>query len=222
MRFLTHFNYFFYLAFNWNVRIAFHLLKQEVKGEKKYGINTTGADELKHLEDVGIDIQNATIYMPASYELLEEIYRHIDLGSYNHFLDIGSGKGRALCVAAHFGIRKMTGVDISGKLCSEAETNLSIINKHFPGLRYDIITKDAYFYEVPTGVDCIFMFNPFDDVILNAVAENILESYELNPRPICIIYINPMFKQELINIGFRQVYHVQKMKYLEAVVLKKE
>ena len=68
MKFLR---YFFYLVFNWNIRIAAHIIKQEMRGEKKYAINTTGADDLENLEDKGIDISHATVYMPASYDLLE-------------------------------------------------------------------------------------------------------------------------------------------------------
>jgi hypothetical protein len=63
------------------------------------------------------------------------------------------------------------------------------------------------------------MFNPFDDVILNGVAENILESFELNPRTITLIYANPVYKEELLEVGFKEIYHTQKMIYLEAIIL---
>ena len=77
MRFFTYIKYFFYLASNWNLRIAWHILDKEIKGEKKYGIQTTGADELKKLEAKGIDISHATIYMPASYDLLETVFTEL-------------------------------------------------------------------------------------------------------------------------------------------------
>jgi hypothetical protein len=53
-KFFSYTKYFFYLAFRWNIRIAIHILLQEIKGERKYGINTTGADELRSLEEKGI------------------------------------------------------------------------------------------------------------------------------------------------------------------------
>ena len=52
MRFFTYTKYFFYLAFNWNLKIAWHIIFKEINGEKKYGINTTGADELLALDKV--------------------------------------------------------------------------------------------------------------------------------------------------------------------------
>ncbi|MGF2414384.1 MAG: class I SAM-dependent methyltransferase, partial [Ferruginibacter sp.] len=209
---------FFYLAFNWNIKIAAHILSQEIKGEKKYGINTTGADELKSLEKKGIETDHSTIYMPASYDLLEEIFVQIKNAGHKHFLDIGCGKGRALCVAAHHGFNKVTGIDFSKEFCIAAEVNLAITKQKFSNLQYKVVNNDAFYFEIPNDVDCIFMFNPFDDVILNGVAENILESFEINPRTITLIYVNPMYKEELLEVGFKQIYHTQKMKYLEATV----
>ena len=73
MKTLSYIKYFFFLFINWDVKIAWYMIKQEIKGEKKYGINTTGADELHNLEKQGIDISHATIYMPVSYSLLEDL-----------------------------------------------------------------------------------------------------------------------------------------------------
>lgn len=227
MKFLAYIKYFFYLAFNWNIKIAAHILSQEIKGEKKYDINTTGADELKSLEKKGIETDHSTIYMPVSYDLLQDLFKQLNQLTnsqdavhkpINHFLDIGCGKGRALCVAAHHGFNKVTGIDFSKEFCIAAEANLAITKQKIPDLQYKVINNDAFYFEIPNDVDCIFMFNPFDDVILNGVAENILESFEINPRTITLIYVNPMYKEELLEVGFKQIYHTQKMKYLEATI----
>ncbi len=215
----SYIKYFFYLAVNWNIKIAIHILSQEIKGEKKYGIATTGADELRSLEKKGIEIDHSTIYMPVSYDLLEDIFKQLNIKDNSHFLDIGCGKGRAICVAAHNGFDKVTGLDLSKEFCMEAEKNLSVTKKHFPALQSKIINNDAFYFEIPNDVDHIFMFNPFDEVIMDAVAEKILESFEINPRTITTIYVNPVCKQELLNIGFKEIYHIQKMKYLEALIL---
>jgi 16S rRNA G966 N2-methylase RsmD len=215
----SYIKYFFYLAFNWNIKIATHILLQEIKGEKKYSIETTGADELKSLEKKGIEIDHSTIYMPVSYDLLEEIFEQIKAKSHNHFLDIGCGKGRALCAAAHHGFSKVTGIDFSKEFCNATEENLSVTKQKFSGLQYKVINNDAFYFEIPNDVDCIFMFNPFDEIIMDGVAENILESFEINPRTITLIYVNPMYKEELLEVGFKQIYHTRKMKYLEAIIL---
>lgn len=215
----TFIKYFIFLARKWNLQIGMYLLMQEIKGEKKYGISTTGADDLKTLEKKGIDTDHATIYMPVSYNLMEEILAHPAVKDKQHFLDIGCGKGRAMCVAAANGFNKVTGIDFSKEFCQAAEKNLLISKEKNKELQYKIYNNDAFYFEIAGDVDCIFMFNPFDDVIMSGVAENILESFELHPRDITLIYVNPLYKQELIQVGFKQIFHTQKMMYLEAVIL---
>jgi SAM-dependent methyltransferase len=219
MKFFIYIKYFFYLASKWDIKIATHILLCEIKGEKKYNITTTGADELKSLQKKGIEIDHATIYMPVSYDLLEEIFEQIKNTGHKHFLDIGCGKGRALCAAAQHGFSKVTGIDFSKEFCNAAEKNLSITKQKFTPIEYKVINNDAFYFEIPDDVDCIFMFNPFDEIIMSGVAENILESFEINPRIITLIYVNPIYKEELLEIGFKEVYHTQKMIYLEAIIL---
>ena len=218
MKFLSYIKYFFYLTFNWYFKIAWYIIKQEIKGEKKYGITTTGADKLKSLEKKGIDIDHATIYMPVNYGLLEEIFDQPNIKSCKHFLDIGCGKGRAMCVAAHKGFNKVTGVDFSKEFCDAATANLILTKQQFSSLEYKVINNDAFYFEIPTDVDCIFLFNPFDEVIMSGVVENIRESFGANPRKITVIYANPMFKNLFLQEGFTKTFSTQKMNYLEAAV----
>ncbi|MBS1510505.1 MAG: class I SAM-dependent methyltransferase [Bacteroidetes bacterium] len=218
----TYLRYFFFLGFNWNFRIAVHIIKKEIKGEKKYGITTTGSDNLNTLEAKDIDIDHATIYMPVSYDILEEIFRFLKTLQplpQKHFIDIGCGMGRALCVAAHHGFLKVTGVDFSKDFCLTAEKNLSSTASVIKDFSYHVYNNDAFYFPIPSDADCIFLFNPFDDVIMQGVAENIQESFEEHPRPIRLIYVNPQFKDIFTGYGFKEIFHFQKLKYLEAVVL---
>jgi SAM-dependent methyltransferase len=215
----TYIKYFFFLAWNWNFSIAWYIILQEIKGEKKYGIRTTGADELKRLEKMGIDISHATIYMPVSYELLRDILQQLKPGTYHHFLDIGCGKGRALCVAAHHGFKKLTGIDFSKELSDAAKENLARTGEKIPGISFSIVHNDAFYFDIPPDADCIFLFNPFDETIMSGVAENINKSLAENPRNINIIYANPLHKEYFTKVGFKETWYCKKMQYLEASIL---
>ena len=68
-------------------------------------------------------------------------------------------------------------------------------------------------------MDCIFFFNPFDEIIMSAVVNNIFESLQSNPRKISIIYINPLHKEYFLKAGFTETWYIKKMKYIEAVIL---
>jgi 16S rRNA G966 N2-methylase RsmD len=215
MKFLK---YFFYLATNWNIPIAWHILRNEIRGEKKYGINTTGADNLKSLEKKGIDISHATIYMPVSYDILELFFAEVKIESFNHFLDIGSGKARAMCVAASYGIKKVSGIELSKELFLHAKENIAITKEKYSTTDFEIYNNDAFYFDIDDDVDCIFMFNPFDETIMSGVMENIETSLENNPRVMTIIYINPLEKHVLLEWGYEEVFHSKKMHYLEGSV----
>lgn len=219
MQFYNYLQYFFYLANNWDIRIATHILSNEMRGEKKYRIRTTGADKLGSLLEKGIDISHATIYMPASYDLMEEVFSHLPFPSYKHFIDIGCGKGRVLCVAANRGVRKITGLELSKELCEQAKLNLLKTNLRIKNLEYYVFNNDAFYFDIPDDCDCIFMFNPFDEVVMSAVLMNITASLERLQRTITVIYFNPMHKHLFLDYGFKQTASYKKLTYMEASVL---
>lgn len=219
MKWLLYLRYFFYVGFNWNWKIAFIILKQEIKGEQKYGINTTGADELKTLKAAGIDTSHSTIYMPVTYMVIEDALNKINLKNKTHFLDIGSGKGRALCVAAHWGFKKITGVDFSKQFCEQANRNLSITHQKIQTFQYSVVNADAAKFSIPADVNCILLFNPFDEVIMKIVADDIAKSLAENPRELNIIYANPLYKKLFLEKGFNEIYHRKSYEYFEVSVL---
>lgn len=222
MQFFQYIKYFFYLASNWGLQTAFHIIPREISGEKKYGLHTTGADELESLRKKGIDTSHSTIYMPASYDLLETFFSETAPHGIKHLLDIGCGKGRAMCVAAHFNIPKVTGLELSAEFCIEARLNLEKTKHRFPSLQYEVINNDAFYFEIPSTVDCIFLFNPFDEMIMDAVLENIENSIDASPRKITVIYLNPLHQDLFKSYGYDEVFHHQKIKYLEGSVFMKK
>ena len=221
MQSIKYIRYFFYLAYNWNMNIAWHILKNEIRGEKKYGINTTGADELDALEKKGIDISHATIYMPAGYDLTEEIFTKLKSEKLQYFLDIGCGKGRAMCIAAHYNFQQVTGIDFSKEFCEAAISNLEKTKVTFPSLQYKVINNDAFYYEIPRDADCIFLFNPFDEIIMSGVIKNIEKHRKASSKNIFVVYLNPVHKKLFIKNGYKEIYHTKKLKYLEGCILKK-
>src|ERR1700733_6284279 len=121
MKFFKYLHYFFYVAWNWDLKLAWFVIRCEIKGEKKYQLDTIGADDLKSLEKKGVDISHATMYMPVNFfvldHLLAEIRKYTDSKT---FLDLGCGKGRAMVVAANYGFTDITGIDFSKKFCEDA------------------------------------------------------------------------------------------------------
>jgi hypothetical protein len=108
-----------------------------------------------------------------------------------------------LCVAAHNGFNKVTGIDFSMEFCERRGENLQHIKK-ISLLNFSIINKDAACEEIPADADNIFssiFFRPGSD---GCSGENILTSYKKS-RDIYIIYLNPLYKKELFDIGFKVI-----------------
>jgi 16S rRNA G966 N2-methylase RsmD len=218
----TYIKYFFYLAWNWNIPIAVFIIYHEIRGEKKYGIRTSGYDELKHLQEKGIDISHSTIYMPVNYYMLEKMMSEINKLPHNKiFLDIGCGKGRAMAIAAYHGFKKITGIDISKEFVEATKTNLGAVQQKFPLVNFEVALQDAFYYRIPADVSVIFIFNPFDEVIMSGVVENILVSQEKNPRTIRVIYINPLYENLFLNSGFVKTLSHKKLNWLQGSIFEK-
>ena len=219
MKYFKYAYYFFYITYKWNIKLAYFVIQHEIKGEKQYGINTTGFSGLQKLKANGIDISHATIYMPASYYLLSKAFEHYPKSTKNNFVDIGCGKGRTLCVAASKEFNKVSGVDISADLCTAAILNLEKTKKTHPLLEYTLHTMNAANYKIPDDADCIFFFNPFDEIIMRQVVYNIQSSLRQYPRSMVIIYANPLHDNFFLDIGFKEKYYTSEMDYLEMSIL---
>ncbi|HEY4155841.1 MAG TPA: class I SAM-dependent methyltransferase [Puia sp.] len=223
MRFLPYLRYFFYIAWHWNPILALFTIYYELKGEKKYHIHTIGEDELNSLKERGIDISHAHIYMPVNYFVLERLMNEI--AHYDHnktFLDLGCGKGRVMIVAAEFGFEEITGIDLSKEFCEEAEAATAAYIRKNERMRFTVINGDALYFEIPGDIGTIFLFNPFDEVILEGVVSNILKSQQLSPRTIRVLYANPQHESVLLDHGFVLIYHLKKWNYFEGVILEKK
>lgn len=218
MTWLNHIRYFHYIRKNWNIRLATKIFGEEVRGERKYRIRTTGANNLESLAQKGIDTQHSTIYMPVSYSLMEKLLGKLPENCRQHFFDYGCGKGRALCLAAHAGFKKVSGVDFSENFCTEARKNLQNTARQIGGCTYEILHRRAEETDLPDDVDCVFLFNPFDEILLEKVLYRIARSMDRNPRKLQLVYVNPIYRTLPEKFGFREEYHTCEMTYLESVV----
>ena len=147
-----------------------------------------------------------------------------DINRYPHnksFLDIGCCKGRSMIVAAHYGFTKIRGVDISKRFCEEAKENINSIKKNFSAVEFDVQLQDAFYYPIPEDVSVIFLFNPFDEIIMSGVVENILISLEKNPRNLWVIYINPLYENLLLENQFVKTRSHKKLKWLQGSIFEK-
>lgn len=65
-RLVQYISYFFYIGANWNFRLAFFIIKHEVRGERKYNLNTCTINNLKTSVAKPL-LRHASIYQPVNF-----------------------------------------------------------------------------------------------------------------------------------------------------------
>lgn len=219
MKTLYYVKYFFYIAFNWNIRLATFSIYHEIRGEKKYKINTAELDDLQNLTVSGKSKMFAEIYQGAGYYLLERIFKKLaEIGVPPDIIDLGSGKGRVMVVAAHYGFTNITGVEFAQKLCADATLNCSVITQRFPDTAWKVLHADVSDFRFTRDDHVVFFFNPFKEPVMNIVIKNILQSLKDYPRKFFVIYMNPQLKGLFAAAGFKEVHYVKRMQFVDAVI----
>jgi hypothetical protein len=113
------------------------------------------------------------------------------------FVDYGSGKGKALLLAAKHPFREIVGVEYADPLCEIAERNVTRFPKsHMRCKNLRVVRGDARDLEVPAGPVVCFFFNPFTAEVWRSVLARLATSWRSNPRPMHLIYVNPRNTRE--------------------------
>lgn len=208
---------------NWNFPLAFFSISHEIRGEKKYHLDTIELDRLKTITIKGHNIEHASIYQACNYYILEKGFSYLSsIGKNKDLTDFGCGKGRAMAVAAFYGFTEITGIDFAKALCNTATQNLAAATLTYPAAHFNIICDDVVNYRVGSQQTVFFFFNPFDEVVMLAVVKNILASVKINERKVFIMYANPVHKEIFLSAGFQEEYYVKKLQYLEVSILSRE
>lgn len=211
-------SYFFHLLIHWGWKVAVPIFLHELKGEKKYKIKTSSFRPLSRFQIKGKELGNATEYMPVDYSLLESLLDALpSTAKKGTFVDIGCGKGRALCVAAHFGFRKIEGIDFAKELVEDAQINLNETQQIFPDLLSRALWTDLESYKIPEETSCIFLFNPFNETMITMLAAKISETNFL--FPLHLIYASPVHLDVFEKTGFRLIQEIELLKPIKGAVL---
>ncbi|MHB0999047.1 MAG: methyltransferase domain-containing protein [Armatimonadota bacterium] len=152
--------------------------------ERKIGLNTCGNYDME--KDISLG-QDTVGYEPTYYFRLKMIFERVKLTPDDVLIDIGCGKGRVLLYAAHFGLRKLIGIEMSDKLAEIAKDN---VKRNDMESVIKIIQADAAKVDLSKGT-VFYMNNPFGAVTMKMVFDNIGRSLTANPRRIRIVYLYP-------------------------------
>lgn len=143
-------------------------------------------------------------YQPSEPALFAEMLRALDTNfSQFTFIDIGSGKGRTLLMAAEFGFRRVVGVELLPELHQVAVINIAASGCS----NIESVCTDGRDYQFPPEPLVIYLFNPLPAAALAQAIENLRRSLNQHPRPVKIIYHNPISEDVLAGASFlKKIY----------------
>lgn len=181
----------------------------DVDYDWEHRVDTTSANVSWRARLIGL--LNSS-YQPIEPPLFQEMLNalEIDYAQFT-FIDVGSGKGRPLLMASEYPFRRIIGVEFLPELHALAQENI----RKFPDERknckqIEARLADATDFEFPSEPLVVFMFHPLPESGFRKVIANLVGSIRKNPRPVWLIYANPLFEDLVIKSGsFRRTAGTQ-------------
>jgi SAM-dependent methyltransferase len=138
-------------------------------------------------------------YQPTEPALFQEMMASlpIEFDQFT-FIDLGSGKGRTLLMASEYPFRKIVGVELIAELHRAAQENIREYRSPTQRcVQIEALYADAsefVFLDTPL---VLYLFNPLPEAGLRRMIRNLEQSLERSPRPVLLVYHNPMMESIL-------------------------
>jgi SAM-dependent methyltransferase len=182
--------------------------RMEREFDRTYRVNTAGIVRLENLAIAGANRDLGVRYQGSNPTWVRERIGRIPARLEDFvFVDIGSGKGRVLLVAAEFPFKRIVGVEFSRELHEVARQNFSTYRN--PAQRcttLESICMDASEFDFPIEPLVLYLYNPFLEPLLARVMDRVSASLTAAPRPAFLLYSGNASTKRLISAaGFRLV-----------------
>jgi len=149
------------------------------------------------------NLKHATYYQPITCRNLKIILDQAVKTKipFDCFVDIGSGKGKACFFAAQtLKCKKFIGVEFSLSLVKAANRNKAIFGER----AISFLNEDAATYRLPDVKCLIFLYNPFNDIILEKFVANNYGHFKRHAS--IIAYAYDVHRETLLLNGFRTIF----------------
>jgi SAM-dependent methyltransferase len=142
----------------------------------------------------------ATMYLPSMdcdvHAMLDALSWPAELVRRATFVDIGSGKGRAVFLAAMRPFASVIGVELSPVLHEVAGKNLDVMREAGAlAAPVQLELADATQFPIPRTPLVAYLYHPFREPIAAQVIDRIVASVAAAPRPVAILYGHPTLQR---------------------------
>lgn len=192
-----------------NVAFPFSPQRAEQRYDQHNGIDTAGYIETADL-DLGPEAARRGMpYGATPPRVARFLIEQVAARARNFtFVDVGSGKGRVLLIAANYPFRRVMGFEHSQMLNQVAAANLRQFVQRNPGAApVELVTGDAARLPLPDGPLVLFLFNSLTQEAMADFAAHVKSSYLQSPRKIICIYYNTPHAHAFEEIGIFPMWH---------------
>ena len=176
----------------------------------KYGTDTRRMVWTDSLETDSENKSHAISYQATKARPFLSVLGQLRLPEDSVFVDLGSGKGRALLLASQHRFKRVVGLEFCSRLCAQARANVDLFRQKARACApIEIVETDVTRYRFRGDENVFYLFHPFDSLVLSQVLESIGRSIEEKPRKIWLIYNTPEHREVIEQAGlFAPPFHV--------------
>ncbi len=173
--------------------------------DRYFSIETRGFLAPYQFKTLSSSLTHARGYQGCRYRDLKKTFNNFP-SSWNYqnstFVDLGSGKGRAIYMAKEYGFKKAIGIELCSDLCAKANLNLDAENNNIKIINSDVLEVDPKLF----GKEPIFfLYNSFDAHVFHKLLGNIHE-HGIHAR---FILANPRTRDVLINEDYQLLRRIR-------------
>ena len=164
--------------------------------DQQYQLDTATTIRAEKLPTAHPHWVHAGHYEPIAAELFSDMMAHVPVMHADYtFVDYGSGKGKALLLASHYPFKQVIGIELVHALHATAERNITRYTHPDQQCRRLVsVHMDATAFRLPDEPLVLLFYNPFGEAVMRAVLAHIESSLSACPRPLYVLYANPVHR----------------------------
>ena len=170
----------------------------------KYGVDTEGSILLSKLNIESPNRVHGANYGATPPDIFWQALTRLDVNHRDFiFVDLGSGKGRAVLLASEFPFKEIIGVEFSPELNSIAQENVRRYkSKSQKCSCIKLLCTDFIDFHIPEEPVLFFLYYPCKEPIMRLLVQHIKTSVITCPRSIYIVYVNPQLSHMIEDANF--------------------
>jgi SAM-dependent methyltransferase len=173
-----------------------------------FGTDTVRTVTVADLGATGADVPALWRYWPVSRDCFHAVMRDVDVPfDRTVFVDLGSGKGRALLLAAEYAFPRIIGVELSPSLHEIAGDNVQRFQQATRSTAvFELVCMDARDWQPPATETLIYLFQPFPADVMRSVLAHLVAGLGAEPaRTIHLAYLHPLHHGLIMESGAFEV-----------------